>query len=74
MAAKERAYHESVNISNEKKLRVLLEELPKFCKEFFIGIEPSTSSRTRIAYAYDLGIFFEYLHENNPLQIKAYHK
>ena len=66
MPPKERAYHESVNIINEKKLRVLLEELPKFCKEFFIGIEPSTSSRTRIAYAYDLGIFFEYLHENNP--------
>lgn len=66
MPPKERAYHEKVNITNEKKLRVLLQDLPKFCKEFFIGIEPSTSSRTRIAYAYDLGIFFEYLHEYNP--------
>lgn len=62
---KERAYHESVNIKNEKKLRELLKELPGFCREFFIGIEPSTSSRTRIAYAYDLGIFFEFLHEEN---------
>lgn len=66
MAVKERAYHEKVTITNEKKLRELLQDLPKFCKEFFIGIEPSTSSRTRIAYAYDLGIFFEYLHESNP--------
>ncbi len=62
---KERAYYENVNIANEKRLRGLLQELPSFCREFFIGIEPSTSSRTRIAYAYDLGIFFEFLHENN---------
>lgn len=62
---KERAYHEKVNIENEKKLRELMQQLPRFCREFFIGIEPSTSSRTRIAYAYDLGVFFNYLHENN---------
>ncbi|MCU6761242.1 Tyrosine recombinase XerC [uncultured Roseburia sp.] len=62
---RERAYHESINIQNEKKLRVLLEGLPGFCREFFIGIESSTSSRTRIAYAYDLGVFFEFLHETN---------
>lgn len=67
---KERNYHENVNIRNEKKLRELLKELPYFCREFFIGIEPSTSSRTRIAYAYDLGIFFEFLHENNPVCAK----
>ena len=59
---KERAYHEKVTIENEKKLRSLLEELPRFCREFFIGIESTTSSRTRIAYAYDLGVFFNYLH------------
>ena len=67
---KERNYHENVNIRNEKKLRELLKELPYFCREFFIGIEPSTSSRTRIAYAYDLGIFFEFLYENNPVCAK----
>lgn len=63
---KEKAYHEKINIENELKLRELLAALPHFCKDFFIGIEPTTSSRTRIAYAYDLGIFFEYMHENNP--------
>ncbi len=65
-AMKERAYHESVTIENELKLRELLQELPRFCREFFIGITPSTSSRTRIAYAYDLGVFFRFLKENNP--------
>lgn len=64
---KEKAYHEDVNKKNEIKLRKRLEKLPAFCKTFFIGIEPTTASRTRIAYAYDLGCFFEYLHDNNPI-------
>ena len=64
---KEKAYHEDVNIKNELQLRELIKKLPKFCLEFFIGIESKTASRTRIAYAYDLGCFFDYLHENNPI-------
>ncbi len=64
---KDKAYYEKVNIENELKLRELLQTLPHFCKDYFIGIEPTTSSRTRIAYAYDLRIFFEYMHENNPV-------
>ena len=54
---KEKAYYENVNVKNEVKLRKLLEQLPDFCKQFFIAIEPTTSSRTRIAYAYDIGCF-----------------
>ena len=63
----EKAYHESINIKNELHLRELTATLPRFCKQFFVGIEHGTSSRTRIAYAYDLGCFFEYLHEINPV-------
>ncbi len=59
-------YHEQKDIENIKKLRKLMEELPPFCKEFFRGIEPRTSSRTRIAYAYDLNIFFDFLKKENP--------
>ena len=59
------AYHVTVNKRNELKLRELLKELPEFCKEFFLGIEQTTQSRTRIAYAYDLGTFFHFLHEEN---------
>jgi site-specific recombinase XerD len=54
-----------VNIDNTVKLRMLEEKLPRFCKYFFRGIEPTTSSRTRIAYAYDLGVFFEWLKHSN---------
>lgn len=67
---KEKSYHENVNKKNEIKLRKRLEKLPTFCKTFFIGIEPTTASRTRIAYAYDLGCFFEYLHDTNPICAK----
>ena len=62
----ERNYHDQVNIDNTVKLRVLAEQLPLFCRYFFRGIEPNTSSRTRIAYAYDLGVFFEFLKNSNP--------
>ncbi|CUH92720.1 tyrosine-type recombinase/integrase [Herbinix luporum] len=62
----EQNYHDQVNIENAVKLRSLLEKLPRFCKDFFRGIESTTSSRTRIAYAYDLGVFFEFLVKNNP--------
>ena len=48
------------------KLRELIASLPPFCGTFFRGIEPTTSSRTRIAYAYDLRVFFEFLIKNNP--------
>lgn len=64
---KPREYHEEVDVRNELKLRELLTTLPPFCKQFFIGIEARTQSRTRLAYAYDLVCFFDYLHENNPV-------
>ena len=55
------AYHEQKDIENIQKLRALIKELPPFCVDFFRGIEPRTSSRTRIAYAYDLHVFFDFL-------------
>ena len=58
-------YHEEQNKLNTVKMRNVLEELPSFCKQFFRGIENNTSSRTRLAYAYDLRVFFEYMHKNN---------
>lgn len=58
-------YHEQKDIENIKKLRGLIKELPPFCADFFRGIEPLTSTRTRIAYAYDLRIFFDFLKTSN---------
>ena len=44
----------------------IIKELPPFCVDYFRGIEPRTSSRTRIAYAYDLTVFFDFLRRENP--------
>ncbi len=60
-------YHEKTTIENTQKLRLILSELPPFAKDYFRAKEPTTSSRTRISYAYDLKIFFDYLIKNNPL-------
>lgn len=60
------SYNDQVNIENERRLRKLCQKLPDFCREFFRGIEPVTSSRTRIAYGYDLHIFFHFLEEEYP--------
>ncbi|MDO5406207.1 MAG: tyrosine-type recombinase/integrase [Eubacteriales bacterium] len=60
-------YHEQKDIENIKKLRGLIRELPPFCTDFFRGIEPRTSTRTRIAYAYDLSVFFGFLKKENPM-------
>ncbi len=60
------SYHEKKEKENIVKLRELVGALPPFCGDFFRGIEPRTSSRTRIAYAYDLHIFFNFLRKENP--------
>ncbi len=60
-------YHDQENIHNVEKMREVVATLPPFCKQFFRGIAEYTSARTRLAYAYDIRVFFEYLHEVNPI-------
>lgn len=67
---KQLPYYEQKDRENVKKLRVMIQDLPPFCVEFFRGIEPQTSSRTRIAYAYDLKVFFDFLQKENPVMEK----
>lgn len=43
------------------KLRQVRKDLPYLCNEYFVGIETSTSPLTRLGYALDLRIFFDYL-------------
>jgi len=67
---KEYTYQEQNNIENQQKLRQVIQALPSFTLSFFRGIEPRTSSRTRLGYGYDLRIFFEFLQEYNPALAK----
>lgn len=56
-----KTYYEQLHIKNTNLLRKLLKELPGFLNEFFKGISDSTSSNTRVNYAYDLRTFFDYI-------------
>lgn len=60
-------YHDGQDKQNIKKLRAILDTLPRFCRTYFRGIEEYTSARTRLAYAYDIRLFFEFLHEKNSV-------
>lgn len=66
-----KTYHEQTYIDNTLRLRDVLQTLPSFAKDFFRAIEPTTSAKTRISYAYDIRVFFNFLIENNP-QYKDY--
>ena len=60
------SHRESLDKYHTLKLRTLTTELPPYCKDFFRGIEPRTLPLTRIAYAYDLKVFFQFLLDSNP--------
>lgn len=59
-----------------RKLDAILKELPDFCRTYFIGRENRLSEVTAVSYAYNLQMFFAYLHENNSYfgsrEIKTY--
>lgn len=58
---RELTYHEQINLDNTVRLREILAQLPAFCRDFFRAIESTTQPKTRISYAYDLRIFFNFL-------------
>lgn len=62
-----KAYHEIQEKEILLKTREIMDELPVYVKQFFLGIQDSTQPKTRLAYAYDLRRFFTYLQENNPV-------
>lgn len=63
---KRMTYHEQTDIENTLKLREVLKTLPPFCRDYFRAIEATTTAKTRISYAYDIRIFFQFLLEENP--------
>ena len=60
-------YYEEQDKKNIEKIREILVQLPSFCKAFFHDMADYTSTRTRLAYAYDLKVFFDFLHKNNSV-------
>lgn len=56
-----KSYFENREISCIKKINHLLTELPYYVEDFFIGVANTTSPLSRLNYAYDLRIFFDFL-------------
>ena len=54
-------YFSERNNKNTIMARKVLRDLPEFCYDFFTGVENTTSALTRLNYAYDLRVFFDYL-------------
>jgi len=62
-----KTYREQTDILNTLKLREVLKTLPPFAKNYFRAIDTTTTTKTRISYAYDIRVFFQFLAEENPL-------
>ncbi len=62
-----KTYHEQTYIDNTLRLREILKTMPPFARDYFRAIEPKSSAKTRISYAYDIRVFFHFLMENNPV-------
>lgn len=63
---KRTTYHEQTDIENTLKLREVLKTLPRMAGDFFRAVSTTTSTSTRIKYAYDIRIFFQFLLSENP--------
>lgn len=57
----ESGYQSTVNEQRVQQIREILKELPQACGDFIRNISTTTSTLTRLAYVYDLRIFFEFL-------------
>ncbi len=67
MSGRAQTYHDQKDIQNILQLREVLKTMPRFSKAYFRAIEPTTSTRTRLSYAYDVRTFFRFLQEENPI-------
>ncbi|MBE7061495.1 MAG: integrase [Clostridiales bacterium] len=58
---KGKSYFEEREISCIERVNAIIDTLPYFVHDFFIGVELRTSPLTRLNYAYDLRVFFTFL-------------
>ncbi len=60
-------YQEQIDARRMARLRSITQELPLACADYFNTISQTTQVLTRLAYAYDFRIFFNYLYKENPV-------
>ena len=57
----EETYFTQRDETNILKIREIRKGLPAFCGDFFRGVEPYTTPLTRLGYARDIKLFFDFL-------------
>ncbi len=60
------SYYELQNQEKYQKFNEVLEQLPFFCNEYFTGVDMRTSVLTKLNYATDFAIFFDFLVHKIP--------
>lgn len=61
------SYHQQIEMKRIQRIRDIVKELPDACSDYFFAISQTTSALTRLAYAYDLRLFFQYLTLEQPM-------
>ena len=56
-----KTYFEEREVSCIERLNLIIESLPYFVQDFFVGVELRTSALTRLNYGYDLRVFFDFI-------------
>ena len=72
-----KTYFNNRDAANIEKLnKILDEDLPEYCREYFVGISSNTTTLTRLNYAYDIRTFFRYIsgkitrfHKKSPQEV-----
>lgn len=58
---KRKSYFEQRETSCTDKIFTIIQDLPYYVSDFFVGVELRTSPLSRLNYAYDLRVFFNFL-------------
>jgi len=66
-------FHKEREEESEKRLEEVKKDLPNFCEKFFVGISQTTTPLTRLNYAYELRLFFEFM-DNEIKEVKDLEK
>ncbi len=60
---KQKSFFEEREIKCIENTERIIKSLPYYVEDFFIGVELRTSALTRLNYAYDLRVFFDFLNK-----------
>lgn len=66
-----RTYHDEIDRINMQKIKEIISELPPYVGDYFISRKTNTTTKTRLSYAYDLRMFFEWFRNSANLLDKS---